>query len=63
MKVIIKNIDKIVVGVILAYMIYFIYSQLTGINLLDSHFQFFINVATLVGILAVLEERKKYEKS
>lgn len=45
--------------VVFFYIIYFVYSQLTGVDSADPYFQFIINVATLCGILAVLEDRRK----
>lgn len=59
MNFLIKNTYYLVAFVVFLYLIYFLYTTITGNDPFAPQVQFFVNIATLVGILAVLEERKE----
>ena len=44
---------------VILYIVYFVYSQLTETDYAKDQVTFIVNVATLLGIAADLEERRK----
>lgn len=63
MKFLIKSTYTLMAVVIFLYMIYFAYSVFSGTDPLAPQVQFIVNIATLLGILAVLEDRREKRKN